>query len=225
MTGGGAWPETTREEAAPGALESAMRIPGAVAAAFGDLGSGRVLGTTSRPAQTGGVPVPLGKVALGIAMGAIADFAGTTSIDSTAEGGEAEQAVEEVIITGRRYFCLWQAARMRSGDWHAFIQISLDRTKANLAMARLDLRAVAECLPGAVEYHRRFDLDADGPSGGRHARPAPAPEPEPPPLEDGEDLPRRDPGRQIPGAVPPAPAAAVSESILRQILWGLKRYR
>ncbi|MEY9874717.1 hypothetical protein ABH931_004217 [Streptacidiphilus sp. MAP12-33] len=214
MTEAGTWAEHTHGEAAPGALESAMRIPGAVAAAFGDLGSGRVLGTTSRPAQTGGVPVPLGKVALGIAMGAVADFGGV-------DGGPPEngQAVEEVIITGRRYFCLWQAARMRSGEWHAFIQISLDRTKANLAMARLDLRAVAECLPGAVEYHRRSDLTRTGPL------PEPPAAPEPSPVEEGEDLPRRRPGVQIPGAVPAARAAPVAESTLRQILWGLKRYR
>jgi hypothetical protein len=132
--------------------------------------------------------------------------------------------VEEVIITGPRYFCLWQAARMRSGDWHAFIQISLDRSQANLAMARLDLRAVAECLPGAVEYHRRLDSSAWRP-GPDAAAVVPEPEPEPPPYQDGDDLPRRDPGRQIPGAVPAARARQVSESTIRQILWGLRRYR
>ncbi|WP_042386572.1 hypothetical protein [Streptacidiphilus melanogenes] len=249
MTHGGLWGEATNEEAAPGALESAMRIPGAVAAAFGDVGSGRVLGSTSRPARTGGVPVPFGNVALGIAMSAVADFAdfgGNPNTDGpdTTENG---QAVEEVIVTGSRYFSLWQAARMRSGEWHAFIQISLDRTQANLAMARLDLRAVAECLPGAVEYHRYLDTASRAPAPvAQRADPAPPAPPaaptaaaaappappaathEPPheaPDEDGEELPRRNPGRQIPGSVPAARAKQVSESTLRQILWGLRRYR
>ncbi|WP_152648267.1 hypothetical protein [Streptacidiphilus anmyonensis] len=206
-----------------------MRIPGAVAAAFGDIGSGRVLGTTSRPAQTGGVPEPLGKVALGIAMGAVEDFGGVVG-NADAGGSDPTgngQAVEEVIITGSRYFCLWQAARLRSGEWHAFIQISLDRSQANLAMARLDLRAVAECLPGAVEYHRHLDAAARSyPPVAARARPEPDPAPPPEaPYEDGEELPRREPGRQIPGAVPAARARQVSESTLRQILWGLRRYR
>jgi hypothetical protein len=224
MTHGGLGGETANEEAAPGALESAMRIPGAVAAAFGDLGSGRVLGTTSRPAQTGGVPVPLGKAALGIAMGAVADFGGPSAESGESGSGTTGngQVVEEVIITGPRYFCLWQAARMRTGEWHAFIQISLDRSQANLAMARLDLRAVAECLPGAVEYHRRIDAGRLRP--GPEAVPAES-EPHPPPYEDGDDLPRRTPGRQMPGAVPAARARQVSESTIRQILWGLRRYR
>ncbi|WP_042368341.1 hypothetical protein [Streptacidiphilus neutrinimicus] len=227
MTHSGFWGGAADEEAAPGALESAMRIPGAVAAAFGDVGSGRVLGSTSRPARTGGVPVPLGNVALGIAMSAVADFAETGG-NPGAEGSDATgngQAVEEVIITGSRYFCLWQAARLRTGDWHAFIQISLDRSQANLAMARLDLRAVAECLPGAVEYHRHLDAASRRPAP---VAPVPAPAPAPPqqaPYEDGEDLPRREPGRQIPGSVPAARARQVSESTLRQILWGLRRYR
>ncbi|WP_133260168.1 hypothetical protein [Streptacidiphilus pinicola] len=208
-----------------------MRIPGAVAAAFGDLGTGRVLGSTSRLARTGGAPIPLGNAALGIAMRAVADFGrtGRKSGSGETDSIESDQDVEEVIITGRRYFSLWQAARLRSGEWHAFIQISLDRTEANLAMARLDLRAVAECLPGAVEYHRR--LAAAGPEPGPERQPEPQPQPPPqpeaapPPVVEGDDLPRRDPGRQIPGAIPAARAKEVSESTIRQILWGLRRYR
>lgn len=222
MTHGG---EGVPDDAAPGALESAMRIPGAVAASFGDLGSGRVLGSTSRPAQTGGLLVPLGKMALGIAMGAVADFGGARGNGGaeTSDPGANAQAVEEVIITGPRYFCLWQAARLSSGEWHAFIQISLDRSKANLAMARLDLRAVAECLPGAVEYHRRLDASARAPASARvEAEAGPVSSP---PSEEGENLPRREPGRQIPGSVPAAAAKQVSELTLRQILWGLRRYR
>ncbi|MBF9068937.1 hypothetical protein [Streptacidiphilus fuscans] len=195
---------------APGALESAMRIPGAVAVEFGDLVTGRVLGSTARPALASQFPQLCGKAAVALGAGSWEEFA---------ESGE-RQTVEEVIITGRRYFCMLQAVRPPGGISHAFIQVSLDRSLANLAMARLDLRAIAECLPGVVEHEcrtaaARESADADAtedclPQGD---------------VVEPELLPQRLPGQQLPGSMAARPAVMVGEPLLRQILAALHRYR
>jgi hypothetical protein len=88
-----------RADLTPGAPESAMRIPGAVAAVFGDLGNGTVLGSTTHPTLTDGFPAACGKAVIALSAGAGTEF--TESSQS--------QSIEGVIVTGRRYFCMLRA--------------------------------------------------------------------------------------------------------------------
>ncbi|GGP01364.1 hypothetical protein [Wenjunlia tyrosinilytica] len=183
-----------------------MTIPGALAASMVDLDTGTSLGLVGDP------PEPTGSWA-GIGTAIV-----RASTDAMSLLGD-EQALEELIISGTRCFHLLRLLpsppRSSGGDEarQVSIHLALDRSRANLAMARLDLKTIAE---------RATD--------GAGARPPPRQAPEHPDRHPADDtggdqappsLPRRVPDRSAGLQFPPvhheAPPGSLQASIASAI--------
>jgi hypothetical protein len=111
------------------ALKSAMEIDGAVGAALVDYDSGMALGTMG-----GGRHLDLEVAAAGNTEVVRAKMRTMASLDLGDE-------IEDILITlGRQYHLIRLLNSNRAGS--LFLYLALDRGRANLAMARHELRRV-----------------------------------------------------------------------------------
>jgi hypothetical protein len=107
-----------------------MTIPGALAASMVDLNSGQTLGVAGSAELTGSW-AGRGSAVVRASMdtlGALND----------------EEELEELIISGSECFHLLRVMPRGHSARQVFLHVVLDRSRANLALARLDLKTVAE---------------------------------------------------------------------------------
>lgn len=115
------------------ALKDALQVDGAIAAAVVDHGSGMALGTAG--GTKGFDP-------------AVAGAANTEVLRAklrTMEMLGLDDKIEDVLVTLGSQYHLIRPVTGRSGKG-LFIYLALDRTRANLAMARHRLRLIEEAL-------------------------------------------------------------------------------
>jgi hypothetical protein len=115
------------------ALKSAMDVDGALGAALVDYDSGMALGTLG-----GGRYLNMEVAAAGNTEVIRAKLRAMQSLGM-------DDAIEDILITlGDQYHLIRLLPSARSGN--LFMYLALDRTKANLAMARHQLRQVEKAL-------------------------------------------------------------------------------
>ena len=115
------------------ALKSAMDVDGAIGAALVDYESGMALGTLG-----GGHHFDLEVAAAGNTEVIRAKMRTMASLDLRDE-------IEDVLITlGKQYHLIRPVPSSRSGS--LFLYLALDRSRANLAMARHQLRQIEKAL-------------------------------------------------------------------------------
>jgi hypothetical protein len=96
-----------------------------------DLDSGASLGAAGRAAQLTETWAGAGSAVMRASMDTIGVLAD-------------EQELEELVISGAQCIHLLRALPRQPGTRQVFLHVVLDRSRANLAMARLDLKAIAE---------------------------------------------------------------------------------
>ena len=116
-----------------GGLDRALRIPGAATAMLGELPSDGTLAIVQHPDAPAG----------------LAHQAARSSL-AYARGGEPPQ---ELVLTGDRYISLLQTTPVPAGG-HAFVQVTLVRAEANLALARMGLPEILLALPALLALQR-----------------------------------------------------------------------
>lgn len=187
-----------------GALKSALGIPGALAVSFGDLTRGETLGYAWAPGRTPDFPAETARALLALGCAADACF------------GE-DEVLEEAVVFGPQYFSVLMTVPLGPGAGFGYVHLCLNRSTSNLALAQMDLRAVAACLPAAIAHHRAGDTPAE-------------PQPLSVPTGENAPLPRRSrhrrpgPNDQAPVFTRAAPwRPTVDEATLHHILEALRR--
>jgi hypothetical protein len=160
---------------ATGLLDSAMRIPGALAASIGEMGSGTALGVTRGADGPVAAPQAYSRAAMDVCAG------------SGLLAGR-DQVFEESVLTGAQTYFVLRVVPLHSGAGPAFLYMALDRSQTNLALARMDIKTIGDRIPPVIEMH---GLGA-----------ATVPSPGTPPT--GMHLPRREPAPTPATAEPPA---------------------
>ncbi|MEY9968180.1 hypothetical protein ABIA33_006260 [Streptacidiphilus sp. MAP12-16] len=188
---------------AAGALDCAMRIPGALAVSIGEIRSGATLSAvrrTDEADQADVVPPAYSGAAIDMCAGYGA-FCGPG------------QDLEEFVLTGTQTYFVLRVVPLSSGAGHAFLHIALDRSQTNLALARIDIKTLGERIPLVVET---YCLEAS-------ANPSPlSPQGAQPPQIPGRDLPRREPTRKRTTAQPPM-RSTDDDALLHRLVAGLRR--
>ncbi|MFC1403516.1 MULTISPECIES: hypothetical protein [Streptacidiphilus] len=118
------------------ALDRALRIPGSAAALLGDLSGDSTLSARHPKAPEG-----------------LAQLTARSSL-AYARAGEPP---EELVLTGRHYTSLMQTTPVPTGG-HAFVQVTLLRAEANLALARMALPDIVLALPALLARQRAATL-------------------------------------------------------------------
>jgi hypothetical protein len=113
------------------ALKEAMRIEGAIGAALVDYGSG----------------MSLGEVCVSKDLDLTVAAAGNTEVVRakmrTMDMLKMNDTIEDILITLGRQYHLIRPLSTRSGSG-LFFYVALDKSRANLALARHQIRSVAE---------------------------------------------------------------------------------
>ena len=115
------------------ALKEAMRTEGAIGAALVDYGSGMSLGEISVSKE------------LDLTVAAAGNTEVVRAKMRTMEMLNMNDAIEDILITLGRQYHLIRPLATRTGSG-LFLYLALDRTRANLALARHQMRAVAESI-------------------------------------------------------------------------------
>jgi hypothetical protein len=175
-----------------------MRIPGALAASIGETGRGTSFGVARR---TDGAVTPQQEY-------------GRAALDACARsdllGGGCDQALEELVLTGEHTYFVLRVVPLDSGAGPAFLHMAFDRSRTNLALACMDIKALGGCIPSVVAVH------------GPDAFAIPSPTPQLPVQQSpGRHLPRREPPPKRTAAEPLA--APTDESLLQRVLTALQR--
>ncbi|WP_037604533.1 hypothetical protein [Streptacidiphilus rugosus] len=127
----GAFPEDTGPVGSVAhALQRALRLPGARAVAIGELGR----------------PDPLAWAELPDVDPDLARRSGRAPIVMARRLGQESETPEELVVTGLLDLSLLRTAPLPGGEW-AYIQLTLARSTANLALAAMGLRSLALDLP------------------------------------------------------------------------------
>lgn len=169
-----------------------MRIHGALAASIGELHSRTTVGATRRTDGPVAVPQAYSRAAMDVYTGA--GFLPRSGRD-----------IEEFVVTGSRTYFVLRVVPLSSGAGQGFLSLALDRSQTNLALARMDIRALGDCVPPVVEMHCR----------GASTLPPPGPEPADRPL------PRRDPAP--PRATVRTLVTPTDASLLHRLLAALRK--
>jgi hypothetical protein len=111
-------------------LKDTMNIDGAIAAAVVDYGSGMALGATSMSKD------------LDVTVAAAANTEVVRAKLRTMEMLGLNDTIEDILITLGRQYHLLRPLHTRAGAG-LFLYLALDRSRANLALARHHLAAVA----------------------------------------------------------------------------------
>jgi len=109
------------------ALNSCMQINGAIGAALVDFQSGMCLGTAG------------GGGGLNLELAAAGNTEVVRAKKSVRDKLGLRDKIEDILITLDTQYHL---IRMMHGNINLFIYLALDRTKSNLAMARLELQQI-----------------------------------------------------------------------------------
>jgi len=116
------------------ALKEAMNIDGALGAALVDWESGMSLG-----ALGGGEDLDLDLAAAGNTEVVRAEMRAMRSLD-------LDDAIEDILITLGKQYNLIRPMASADGVNYLFLYIALDRSRANLALARHQLRRIESVL-------------------------------------------------------------------------------
>ncbi|ACU71453.1 conserved hypothetical protein [Catenulispora acidiphila DSM 44928] len=115
------------------ALKEAMRAEGAIGAALVDYGSGMSLGEISVSKE------------LDLTVAAAGNTEVVRAKMRTMEMLKMTDTIEDILITLGRQYHIIRPLTSRSGSG-LFLYLALDRTRGNLALARHQMRVVAESI-------------------------------------------------------------------------------